>query len=343
MSDTRRETAEQSNPRVRQRMRAIVWTKYGSPDVLQLKEVEKPTPKDNEVLIKVYAATVTAGDCETRSFKFPFLFWLPLRIVFGLIKPRRPLLGQELAGEIEAVGKAVTQFKQGDQIFAATLLHSGAYAEYVCLPESYVVVKPATMTYEEAATIPTGGINGLHFLRKAHVQSGERVLINGAGGSIGTYAVQIAKSFGAEVTCVDSASKLDMLRSIGADHVIDYTQEDFTKNGEAYDVIIDVVGKSSFSGSVRSLRQHGRYVLGNPSLAGMLRGLWTSMKTDKKVLFELARYRAEDYMFLKELIEAGKMIVVIDRRYPLEQTPEAHTYVEKGYKAGNVVITVSVD
>ena len=223
---------------------------------------------------------------------------------------------------------------------AATFFRFGAYAEYVCLPETYPVFKPAHMTYEEAATIPTGGINGLHFLRKANVQSGQKALINGAGGSIGTYAVQIAKSWGAEVTVVDSIEKLDMLRSIGADHVIDYTQEDFTRRGETYDAIIDVVGKSSFSGSVRSLRPNGRYVLGNPSPTGMIRGQWTSMTTDKKVFFEAARYRAEDYSFLKELIEAGKIKVVIDRRYPLEQTAEAHRYVETGHKKGNVVVEI---
>jgi len=322
-------------------MKAIVWTKYGSPKVLQLKEVEKPTPKDNEVLIKIYAATVTAADCELRSLKIPILFRLPLRIYVGLRKPKRiTILGQELAGEIEAVGREVTRFKKGDPVFAATFFRFGAYAEYVCLPETYPELKPANMTYEEAATIPTGGINGLHFLRTANVQPGERVLINGAGGSIGTYAVQIAKSFGAEVTCVDSAEKLAMLRSIGADHVIDYKQEDFTKSGETYDVIIDVVGKSSFSGSVRALKPNGRYILGNVSLSGMIRGRWTPMTSGKKVIVALADYQAEDYAFLKELIEAGKVKAIIDKRYPLEQTAEAHRYVEKGHKKGNVVITV---
>ena len=322
-------------------MKAIVWTKYGSPKVLQLKEVEKPTPKDNEVLIKIYAATVTAADCELRSLKIPILFRLPLRIYVGLRKPKRiTILGQELAGEIEAVGKEVTKFKKGDQIFAPTLLHLGAYAEYKCLPETYPVLKPANMTYEEAATIPTGGINGLHFLRIANVQSGQRVLINGAGGSIGTYAVQIAKSFGAEVTCVDSAEKLAMLRSIGADHVIDYKQEDFTKSGETYDVIIDVVGKSSFSGSVRALKPNGRYILGNASLLGMIRGRWTPMTSEKKVIIAVASYKTEYYTLLKELIEAGKIKSVIDRRYPLEQMAEAHRYVETGRKKGNVVIIV---
>ncbi len=221
------------------------------------------------------------------------------------------------------------------------MLRLGAYAEYACLPDKYPVLKPDTMTYEEAATIPTGGINGLHFLKVANVQSGERVLINGAGGSIGTYAVQIARSLGAEVTAVDSAEKLAMLRSSGADHVIDYKQEDFTRSGETYDVIIDVIGKSSFSGSVRALKPNGRYVLGNPSLSGMVRGRWTPMTSEKKVIVAVASYKTEYYTFLKELIEAGKLKSIIDRRYSLEQTAEAHSYVEKGHKKGNVVITVA--
>ncbi len=322
-------------------MKAIVWTKYGSPNVLQLKEVEIPIPKDNEVLIKVHAATVTIADCELRRMKGPILFVLAFRIYVGLIKPKRiTILGQELAGEIEAVGKEVTKFKKGDPIFAPCLLRLGAYAEYACLPEKYPVLKPASITYEEAATIPTGGINGLDFLRAGNVQAGESILINGAGGSIGTYAVQIAKSLGAEVTCVDSAEKLDMLRLIGADHVIDYTKEDFTRNGETYDVIIDVIGKSPFSRSLRSLKPNGRYVLGNPSLSARIRARWTPMTQGKKVIVALASYKTEYYTFLKELIEAGKLKSVIDRRYPLDQTAEAHRYVDQGHKKGNVVITV---
>jgi 2-desacetyl-2-hydroxyethyl bacteriochlorophyllide A dehydrogenase len=323
-------------------MKAIVWTKYGPPDVLQLKEVEKPTPKEDEVLVRVCATTVTAGDCEMRRLKIPILFRLPMRIYNGLRKPKKiTIIGQELAGEIESVGKDVKLFKKGDQVFAATGFGFGAYAEYKCLPEDGVVaIKPANMTYEEAAAVPTGGLEALHFLRKGNIQSGQKVLIIGAGGSIGTFAVQLARYFGAEVTGVDSTRKLDMLRSIGADQVIDYTQEDFTKSGETYDVIFDVVGKSSFSGSIRSLKQNGRYLLANPGLSQMVRGLWTTMRSSKKVIFGAASQKTEDLIFLKELIEAGKIKSVIDRRYPLEQTAEAHRYVETGQKKGNVVITL---
>ena len=273
-----------------------------------------------------------------------------MRLYMGLRKPTRiTILGQEFAGEIESVGKDVTRFKQGDQVFGATGFGMGAYAEYICLPEEpeamegVLAKKPANMTYEEAAAVPIGGLEALHFLRKANIQSGQKVLIIGAGGSIGTFAVQLAKSFGAEVTGVDSTGKLDMLRSIGADHVIDYTQEDFTKNGQTYDVIFDVMGKSSFSGSIRSLKQNGRYLLANPGLSQMVRGRWTSMRSSKKVIIGAASHKTEDLIFLKELIEAGKIKPVIDRRYPLEQIAEAHRYVETGQKKGNVVITLVGD
>jgi len=326
-------------------MKAIVWTNYGPPDVLQLKAVEKPTPKDKELLIRIYATTVTAGDCEIRKLKIPILFRLPMRMYVGLRKPKRmTILGQELAGEIESVGKDAKLFRKGDQVFASTGFGLGAYAEYICLAEESeegaVAIKPANMTYEEAAAVPVGGLEALHFLRKGNIQSGQKVLINGAGGSIGTFALQLAKSFGAEVTGVDNTGKLDMLRSTGADQVIDYTQEDFTKNGETYDVIFDVVGKSSFSRCVRSLKKKGFYLLANPELSQMVRGKWTSMTSSKEVIFGAASQKTEDLIFLKELIEAGKIKSVIDRRYPLEQTAEAHRYVETGHKKGNVVITL---
>ncbi len=322
-------------------MKAIVCTKYGSPDVLQLKEVEKPAPKDNEILVRIYATTVFAGDCELRSLKFPPALKLLMRIGFGIRGPRKKIIGQELAGEIEAVGKDVKRFKKGDQVFGTPGFGLGANAEYKCLPEEgMVAIKPANMTYEEAATVPVGGLEALHYLRKGNIQSGQKVLINGAGGSIGTFAVQLSKYFGAEVTGVDSTEKLDMLCSVGADHVIDYTREDFTKSGETYDVIFDVVGKSSFSHSERSLKNNGIYLSANPGVSQMLRGPRTSKKGSKKAIFETPSQKAEDLIFLKELIEAGKLKSVIDRRYPLEQIAEAHWYVEKGHKKGNVVITV---
>lgn len=323
-------------------MKAVTWTKYGPPDVLKLQEVEKPIPKDNEILIKVHAATVTAGDCEARSLSFPVWLSLPMRLYVGINKPKRlTILGQELAGRIEAVGKDVKQFKVGDQIFAATGVAMGAYAQYTCLPADGVLsLKPSNMSYEEAAAIPTGGLEALHFLRKATVTSGESVLINGAAGSIGTAAVQLAKYFGAHVTAVDSTEKLAMLRSVGADQVIDYTQEDFTKNGQTYDVIFDVVGKSSFSRSLNSLKPKGCYLLANPKLSQMFRGRWISRMGSKKVIAGAADQKAEDLLFLKELIEAGKLKTVIDRRYPLAQAAEAHRYAETGQKMGNVVLTV---
>jgi NADPH:quinone reductase-like Zn-dependent oxidoreductase len=245
-----------------------------------------------------------------------------------------------LSGEVEAVGQAVSRFKKGDPIFAPTFFRFGAYAEYACLPETYLLRKPENLTYEEAATIPTGGVNGLHFLDAANIRAGEKILINGAGGSIGTYAIQIARSLGAEVTAVDSAEKLPMLHSIGADHVIDYAREDFTRTGKTYDVIVDVAGKSPFSRSIRVLTPNGRYILGNASFLNMLRARWMPMRLGKKVMVALAKYEAKDYALLNQLIEAGKIKPVIDRSYPLEQTAEAHRYVEAGHKKGNVVITM---
>ena len=327
-------------------MKAMVWTEYGPPEVLQLKEVETPTPKDKEVLIRIYATTVTAGDCEQRSLTLPILHRLLMRAYVGLKRPKRiTILGMDVAGEIEAIGKDVKLFQAGDQVFAATgFVGMGANAEYICLPEEpekgALALKPANMTYEEAAAVSVGGLEALHFLRQGNIQIGQQVLINGAGGTIGTFAVQLARYFGAEVTGVDSTSKLDMLRSIGADQVIDYTQEDFTKSGKIYDFILDVIGKSSYSGSIRSLKQNGRYLIANPWPSQMVRGRWTSMTNSKKVLFGAASPKTEDLNFLKELIEAGKMRSVIDRRYPLEHIAEAHRYVETGHKKGNVVITV---
>ena len=333
-------------------MKAIVYEKYGPPDVLQLKEVEKPVPKDNEVLIRIYAVTVNMGDCEMRRSEIPNSIWFIVRLFFGLIKPRKQILGAYLAGKIEAVGKEVKHFREGDQVMAGSGARFGAYAEYICLPEEgSLALKPANITFEEAAAVPLGGLNALHYLKKAKIQSGENILINGAGGSFGTFAVQLAKYYGAEVTAVDSTDKLDMLRSLGADHVIDFTQENFTKNGETYDVIFNVVINSSYSDNLRSLKRKGRYLLTNPAgLSQMVRGLLTSMisspafgGTGKKVILEFASEKSEDLIFLKELIEAGKIKSVIDRSYPLDQAVEAHRYIETGQKKGNVVLTLEVN
>jgi 2-desacetyl-2-hydroxyethyl bacteriochlorophyllide A dehydrogenase len=321
-------------------VKAIVFAKYGSADVLQLQDVEKPTPKDNEVLIQVRAAGVTAGDCELRAFKFPFLWRLPLRIMFGVLKPRVNILGYELAGDIEAVGKDVEEFKVGDPVFAATGGGFGAHAEYKCLANTRAIaMKPANMTYVEAATVPLG-MDSLHFIRKARIQSGERVLVNGAAGGIGTVALQLAKHHGAEVTGVDSTDKLEVLRTLGADHVIDYTRQDFTRNGETYDVIFDVVGKAPFSRSVKSLNENGRFISAVPALWWMIRGLWISKTSSKSVMTGLASDTKEDLLFLRDLIEAGKIKAVVDRTYPLEETADAHRYIEAGHKKGNVVITL---
>lgn len=326
-------------------MKAIVWTGYGPPEVLQLQEVETPVPKDNEARIKIRATTVTAGDCEMRTLKLPLFLGLPMRIYGGILRPVRiTILGQELAGEIESVGKDVTRLKEGDRVFAATGFGLGGYAEYICLPvesdDSVIGPMPTNMSFEEAAAVPFGALEALHFLKKGEIRPGERVLINGAGGSIGTFGVQLAKHYGAEVTAVDSAGKLEMLRKIGADQVIDYTRDDFTKSGRRYDVIFDVIGKSPYSGSMRSLHPNGRYLMANPRLSHILRGVFRSRSDGRKVSAGVASRKPEDLQFLKDLIEAGKVKTVIDRTYLLEQMVEAHRYVETGAKKGNLIITV---
>jgi NADPH:quinone reductase-like Zn-dependent oxidoreductase len=316
-------------------MKAIVYTKFGPPEVLHLKEVEKPTPKANEVLIKIVATTVAKEDPDMRSSPG----------FNGFLKPRNQILGQELAGEVEAIGKDVTRFKPSDQVFGIDMF--GAYAEYKCMPENgALAIKPANISYEDAASIPNGALTALPFLRdKGNIRSGQTVLIYGASGSVGSAAVQLARYYGAEVTGVCSTANLEWVKSLGADQVIDYTREDFTENGKTYDIIFDTVGKCSFSECKGSLTEEGIYLATVPTPAMMLQALWTAKSGSKKIKFAAtglrrASEKIKDLVFLKELIEAGKIKPVIDRCYPLEQIVDAHRYVKKGHKKGNVVITV---
>ena len=324
-------------------MRAIVYTEYGPPEVLQLKEVEKPKPKDGELLIKVMAAEATKGDCELRSFNFPVKwFWLPLRIVFGMFKPKRHILGGYLAGEVASVGKNVTKYKPGDKIFGTTGFHMGAYAEYVCLSENHTLAPiPDNTSFEEAATVPLGGLNAIHFMRMAKIKSGEKVLINGAGGSIGVYAVQIAKTKGAEVTAVDHNFKKSMLLDIGADYFIDFTNENFFENGKTYDVIFDMVANKSFAKSVKSLDAEGRYIMGNPYFLDMIRSIITPIITHRKVFFAFAGEKIEELLELKEMIEKKELIPIVDKVYPLSETGDAHKCVEAEQRLGPIVIAIS--
>lgn len=302
-------------------MRAVLCTGYGSPDVLKLAEVGKPVPKENEIRIRIHAATVTSGDCRVRGFRSPLLYGLPMRLVLGITKPRKPILGIELAGEVEEVGRQVKRFEKGDGVFAMTGMRFGAYAEYVCLPENgLVALKPDNASYEEAAAVLFGGTTALHFFRKGKIRAGQKVLIYGASGAVGTSAVQLAKHFGAEVTGVCSGANVQWVKALGADKVIDYTREDFTRGGERYDMIFDAVGKISKAGCKQALSPNGAYV----TVEGQ----------------GVAKELIEDALFIKELMEAGKLKAVIDRCYPLEQVSEAHRYVETGRKKGNVVITV---
>ena len=331
-------------------MKAIVYTKYGPPEVLQLKEVEKPVPKDKEILIKIHATPVSFGDKLVRNLKeitpgkfhMPFLFWLFAKMYFGFRRPRITILGSEFAGEIEALGKNVKSFKPGDQVFGYRGSLMGAYAEYLCMPENGVVaLKPSNMTYEQAAAVPYGAIMALNLLRKVNLQPGQSVLVNGASGGIGPAVVQLAKShFGANVTGVCSTPRLEYVKSLGADKVIDYTKEDFTDSAEIYDFIFDILGKSSFARVKRSLKPNGRCLLVSFKMKQLWQMLWTSMIGSKKVICALSSEKAEDLVFIKELIEAGKIKTVIDKRFPLAQAAEAHRYVEQGHKKGNVVITL---
>jgi NADPH:quinone reductase-like Zn-dependent oxidoreductase len=322
-------------------MKAIICTKYGPPEVLQTQEVAKPVPRDNEILVKVAATTVTAGESLVRRFAVPLSYWLLARLAIGLSKPRKAILGMVAAGEVEAVGNAVTRFQRGDQVFAYDITRFRTYAEYTCLPEnSAIALKPSTLTYEEAAAIPYGGITALYFLKQGKVEARQHVLIYGASGSVGTFAVQLAKHFGALVTAVCSTSNVALVKSLGADQVIDYTQEDWTRRGETYDVLFDAVGKTSFPDCLKVLKQEGVYLqpLAAPALS--LHMLWVGMTSSKTLIGGTASPKTEDLMYLKELVEAGKIKPVIDRRYPLEQIVEAHRYVDQGHKKGDVVIMV---
>ena len=318
-------------------MKAAVYTKYGPPEVLQVKEVEKPSPKDNEVLIRVYATTATLYDCWGRACTGPPGFGLLIRLSSGVKKPKRPILGTEFAGEIESLGKDVNLFKKGDQVFGFTGMNLGANAEYVCMPEDgALAIKPTNMTYEEAAAIPYGGLTALYFLRKGNIQNGQKILIFGASGGVGTFAVQLAKYYGAEVVGVCSTPKIELVKSLGADKVVDYTKEDFTKSGETYDIIFDTIGKSPFSSSKRSLKKEGFYIFATFGLGRAFR-----VAFNKRAISGLLEAKAEDLIFLRELIEAGKLRAVIDKSYSLEQIAEAHRYIESGQKKGQVVITLA--
>ncbi|MCP5102947.1 MAG: NAD(P)-dependent alcohol dehydrogenase, partial [bacterium] len=327
-----------------------ILTKYGPPEVLEPKEIEKPVPGDNEILIRITATPVNFGDLLTRNFRkisprkfsMPFLFWLFARLALGFRKPKIKILGSEFAGEIESVGNDVKQFKIGDPVFGYRGMSMGANAEYLCMPEDgTVALKPAGMTDEEAACVPYGALTALVLLRKVNIRSGQKVLINGASGSIGSAAVQLAAAhFGADVTGVCGTPRLEYVKTLGAEKVIDYTKEDFTQNGETYDLIFDILGKSSFSRCKGSLKENGRYLLASFKMKQLFQMLWTKIRGGKRVICALAPDNAENLNFIKELVEAGKIKPVIDKRFPLEKTAGAHRYIEEGHKKGSIIITL---
>jgi len=323
-------------------MKAIVYEEYGGPEVLHLEDVEKPKADADQVLIRVHAVEATKADCEMRSFKFAVSwFWLPLRIALGLRKPRNPILGNYFAGVVEATGNDVSRFQNGQNVFGAAGLRMGAYAEYFCIADSCTMATmPVKLSFAEAASVPLGGLNALHFMRKADIRQGDKVLVNGAGGSIGAFAVQIAKSMGAEVTAVDSSIKEPMLRDIGADHFVDYTEEDFAERGDAYDVIFSMVAQTSYSSCIRALKPGGRYVMANPKLSDMLRSPLTSRCTDRKVLFAFAAEKEEELLELKRMIDAGEISATVDKIYPMAEAAQAHRRVETEQRLGNVVISM---
>jgi 2-desacetyl-2-hydroxyethyl bacteriochlorophyllide A dehydrogenase len=318
-------------------MKAIELSKYGAPEFLQMNEVEKPSPKDNEILIKIHATSVSSGDARMRRAD-PFV----IRLIFGFKRPRKSVLGVVVAGEIEAIGQSVSNYKIGDQVFGSSGMNFGAHAEYVAVPENAVLaLKPSNMSYEEAAAIPFGATASLHFLRIANIQQGQKILIYGASGALGTMAVQLAKNYGADITAVCSTSNIELMKSLGAEKVIDYTKEDFTSNGEKYDVIFDTVGKSSFREALRSVKKGGYLLLASAGIGTMIAGSIRSIFSNKKIVSGVIKETVEDMNFFKQLIENGKLKAVIDRIYTLKQMVEAHTYVDMGHKRGNVVIAIN--
>lgn len=330
-------------------MKALIYESYGPPEVLKLVEIEKPSPKENEILIRNHAASVNYGDTLARNFKdvtpgkfnMPFLFWLMAKFFFGFSKPKVKILGSEFSGEVEAVGKAVTRFKIGDKVFGYRGQSMGAYAEYLVVPEkSVVTLKPENISYEEAVSIPGGSMVALFILRKLNIQRGQKVLINGASGGNGNFAVQIAKNLGAEVTGVCGTNRVDFVKALGADSVIDYTKEDFTKNGQKYDIIFDVLGRTGFSNCKNSLAENGRYVLVSFKVKQLLQMMWTSFFGNKKVKFVLSPQKLDDLVAVTKMIEEGKIKSIIDKTFPMDQAVEAHKYAEQGNKKGNVVISV---
>jgi NADPH:quinone reductase-like Zn-dependent oxidoreductase len=322
-------------------MKAIIYNKYGPADVLQIKEIDRPVPEKNEVLIKIHSAEVTKSDCELRSFNFAVKwFWLPLRLAWGVFRPKTKVLGGYFSGEIVGVGINVSKFVVGDEIFGTTQTGGGAYCEYLCLPDSYTFVKkPSNTRYEESAAVPLGGLNALHFMRKANIKIGEKVLINGAGGSIGIFAVQIAKNMGAEVTAVDSYAKSKMLHRIGADHVIDYAQVDVTNQDKKYDVVFNMVVGCRYNKIIKILNANGRYLMANPKLADMLRSAITSKLTDKTVIFAFAEEKKEELIELRGMLEAGTIIPIVDKIYPPDQIAQAHRRVESEQRIGMIVLS----
>jgi NADPH:quinone reductase-like Zn-dependent oxidoreductase len=330
-------------------MRAAVFTQYGPPEVLSIKDVVKPTPKDNEILVKVHATYVGFGDLMVRNlrsygprkFTMPAPLWLPVRLMFGFRKPKKQILGAQLAGEVEAIGKDVTRFKVGDAVFAYVGENFGANAEYIRIAETAkVALKPSNLSFEEAATVPYGGLMALSMMRSANIRRGDKVLINGASGSIGSFAVQFAKHHGAEVTGVCGTPRVDFVKWLGADHVIDYTKQDFTTTGETYDLIFDVMRKTTFGRCKRSLKPHGRYMLVSFKTRNLLQMLWTSLRGGKKVRCVLSSETPADLVRIRELVETGEIKTLVDRSFPLEQIVEAHRYAESGQKKGPVVVTV---